>query len=68
MTKEKLKNIYNDQLINAYKKRSEFYCENDMLLEALSDYEQIFLFKIPKMNITEIEVYDLNSLLLTSID
>lgn len=68
MTKEKLKNIYNDQLVNAYKKRSEFYCENDMLLEALSDYEQIFLFKIPKMNIMEIQVYDLNSLLLISID
>ncbi|XP_043790702.1 uncharacterized protein LOC122713927 [Apis laboriosa] len=55
LTKEKLKNIYNDQLVNAYKKRSEFYCENDMLLEALSDYEQIFLFKIPKTNIMEIQ-------------
>lgn len=39
-----------------------------MLLEALSDYEQIFLFKIPEMNIMEIQVYDLNSLLLTSTD
>lgn len=39
-----------------------------MLLEALSDYEQIFLFKIPKMNIMEIQVYDLNSLLLIYIN
>ncbi|XP_026301049.1 short-chain dehydrogenase/reductase isoform X1 [Apis mellifera] len=55
LTKEKLTDIYNDQLVNAYKKRSEFYCENNMLLEALSDYEQIFLFKIPKINLMEIQ-------------
>lgn len=59
LPKEGMKTIYNKQLMDAYMKRGDWYSENNLLVEALGDYEQVYLFKLREMDITEIQVYDL---------
>lgn len=45
--------------MDAYMKRGDWYSENNLLIEALGDYEQVYLFKLREMDMTEIQVYDL---------
>ncbi|OAD59229.1 hypothetical protein WN48_09495 [Eufriesea mexicana] len=55
LSRGKLKTIYNDHLIDAYVKRGDWYYRNNLLLEALGDYEQIFIYKLPGIHITKIQ-------------
>lgn len=59
LSKEGMKVIYNKQLMDAYMKRGDWYSENNLLVEALGDYEQVYLLKLCEMDMTEIQVYDL---------
>lgn len=59
LSKEGMKTIYNKQLMDAYMKRGDWYSENNLLVEALGDYEQVYLFKLREMDMTEIQVHDL---------
>lgn len=59
LSKEGMKTIYNKQLMDAYMKRGDWYSENNLLVEALGDYEQVYLLKLCEMDMTEIQVYDL---------
>lgn len=61
LSKEGMKTIYNKQLMDAYMKRGDWYSENNLLVEALGDYEQVYLLKLCEMDMTEIQVYDLIS-------
>ncbi|KOC62106.1 hypothetical protein WH47_05198 [Habropoda laboriosa] len=59
------KAVYNKQLIEAYRKRADWYCEQDLLIEALGDYERVFLLKLPGMRLQKLEVGALNDDYLT---
>ena len=60
MSKQEMKNIYNEQLMEAYTKRGDWNSKNNMLIEALADYEQVFLYKLSGIDMTEVQVHDRN--------
>lgn len=61
MSEQEMKNIYNKQLMEAYMKRGDWNNKNNMLIEALADYEQVFLYKLSGIDMTEVQVHDPDS-------
>lgn len=60
VSRQEIKNIYNKQLMKAYMKRGDWNSKNNLLIEALADYEQIFLYKLSGIDMTEVEVQNRN--------
>lgn len=47
--------------MEAYMKRGDWNNKNNMLIEALADYEQVFLYKLSGIDMTEVQVHDPDS-------
>ncbi|XP_012142078.2 uncharacterized protein LOC105662629 [Megachile rotundata] len=50
-----IKSLYSRQLAAAYRRRGDWYFENDMMMEALSDYEQVFVLKMDDQLMTTMQ-------------
>ncbi|XP_034193463.2 uncharacterized protein LOC117610329 [Osmia lignaria lignaria] len=55
LTDAEIKNMYTKQLVTAYRKRGDWYFENGMFLETLSDYEQSFQLNVHDTLLNEMQ-------------